>query len=242
MDRKPTDPQSGGSKKKYLTAQDMEEAHQRVRAEYDAQIGEKISNALSSATVSTTEPPRPVPEHMQHHSQFVPSQPIPIPGAVPKTRIPVRRDDGLLVMTGSRAPRTAEELEQLRKADAKDQALAERYRRLRQSERKYHATGQGYTMASSSSSNELKGKDPNVPQGVAALSPHPPRDNVRYGPVFVENEPEEPSQLHQFVTKPFAHQYVNTCATLAYQERLKSDAEELGLQDNSDKPRQEKKN
>lgn len=88
--------------------------------------------------------PKPqIPESQKHYSTFVPSQPIPIPGAVPKRRVPTLQEDGTLAMSGSTAPRTEKEIEEMEKEEARDQALAEKYERMKENMFKWHAENQG---------------------------------------------------------------------------------------------------
>ncbi|KAI1108215.1 hypothetical protein F5Y14DRAFT_457254 [Nemania sp. NC0429] len=98
------------------------------------------SSAASQAEEPEPKPkPRPqTPEFKKHWSAFVPSQPIPIPGAVPKRRVATMQEDGTLAVVGSTAPRTEKELEDMEKEEARDRALAEKYERMKADMMKWH--------------------------------------------------------------------------------------------------------
>ncbi|KAJ2991504.1 hypothetical protein NUW58_g2486 [Xylaria curta] len=115
----------------------MEDAHDKARARCE-EFASKAP-AEVDASEGETEVKRPLPEHKQHYSQFVPSRPRKIANAVPRARVPVQLDDGLIVMTGSRAPLTEKEIEELEMLQEKEIAQDKNFRRLQQSAMKHEA-------------------------------------------------------------------------------------------------------
>ncbi|KAI0455927.1 hypothetical protein F5B21DRAFT_502949 [Xylaria acuta] len=188
--------------------QAMDEAHDRARSQ--AQL---VAPGTPGSTDTEEEArPKPPPEYTQHYTQFIPHQPMPIPNAVPKERLPVQLEDGTIFMTGSCAPRTEKEIEEIEKADEKERDQNENFRRLQQSAMK-HSAFEDKNRATSSTQ---------TPAGSSA----------RTGSANDSDEEEEYPPYHRHVMKPFAHQYGHTTASLAYEEGLKVGAE---------KARQEKK-
>ncbi|KAI8948469.1 hypothetical protein F4801DRAFT_604432 [Xylaria longipes] len=187
--------------------QAMDEAHNIARS----QAQPAAPGTSGSTDTSEETKPKPPPEYTQHYTQFIPHQPMPIPNAVPKERLPVLRDDGVIFMTASRAPRNEKEIEEIEKINEKERDLDENFRRLKQSAMKHSAF-----------------EDKNR----ATSSTQPPTgDSARTGNASdSEEEPYPPYQRH--VIKPYAHQYGHTTASIAY---------EAGLKDGDEKARQEKK-
>ncbi|KAI0554519.1 hypothetical protein F4679DRAFT_579543 [Xylaria curta] len=187
--------------------QAMEEAHARARSQY-----QPAPSGTSSSTDTEETRPKPPPEYMQHYTQFIPHEPMPIPNAVPKERLPVMLDDGVLFMTGSCAPRSKKEIEEIEEMNRKERELDETFRRLKQSALKYSA---------------LEDKNRATSSTQASTS-----SATRTGSAGDSDEEEEYPPYHRHVMKPFAHQYGHTTASLAYEEGLRVGAE---------KARQEKK-
>ncbi|KAI1156383.1 hypothetical protein F4825DRAFT_475509 [Nemania diffusa] len=108
-----------------------------------SQGGVDLENTLSTsfqdlhtppATNETEEPDTaPAPDQSeQHYSEPVPSSPIDIPGAVPRFRPLSQLEDGLLFTSGSRAPITLKQIQELEEIDNSDRAMGEAFRRLKQ--------------------------------------------------------------------------------------------------------------
>ncbi|KAI0474449.1 hypothetical protein F4859DRAFT_522070 [Xylaria cf. heliscus] len=191
--------------------QRMNEAHDKARAE-----APPVAPGSPGSTVTSEEArPKPPPEYTQHYSQFIPHEPMPIPNAIPKQRLPVLRDDGVLYMTESCAPRTEKEIEQLESADEKARDLDEKFKRLKQSALKHNA---------------LKGKNRATTSTQASTSGS--AGTTKKSNDSDEDEDEEYPPYQKHVMKPFAHQYGHTTASLAY---------EAGLKDGAEKAKQEKK-
>ncbi|KAI1745116.1 hypothetical protein F4680DRAFT_443599 [Xylaria scruposa] len=182
--------------------QAMEEAHDRARAQY-----QPAPPGTSSSTTSEETRPKPPPEYMQHYTQFIPHEPMPIPNAIPKERLPVMLDDGVLIMTGSCAPRSKKEIEEIEEMDRKERDLDETFRRLKQSALKHDAL-QDKNPASSSTQTSTSSAARTGNSGDSD-----------------EEEEEEYPPYHQHVMKEYAHQYGHTTASLAYEEGLRVGAE-----------------
>ncbi|KAI0185755.1 hypothetical protein EV127DRAFT_484913 [Xylaria flabelliformis] len=193
--------------------QAMEEAHERARAQYQP------PPPGTASSTDTEEPrPKPPPEYMQHYTQFIPHEPMPIPNAVPKERLPVMRDDGVLFMTGSCAPRTEKEIEEMEKRDKKERELDETFRRLKQGALKHAALNPATSSTQTSTS-----------------------DAARTGNTTDSDEEEEYPPYHRHVMKEFAHQYGHTTASLAYEEGLKVGAEKARRAQEKEKEKEKKK-
>jgi len=115
-------------------------------------------------------------------TEFVPSKPIPIPGAKGAARLPVQFADGLLATTGSRAPIGRRDIELLEEIEVKDAAYQERYRRLKQKQMKWYAQqpaqGTGTAKARDERQDTL-GAEEKAKEEVA--KPTMPRKDVRVG-------------------------------------------------------------
>ncbi|KAI1756425.1 hypothetical protein F4782DRAFT_526980 [Xylaria castorea] len=181
--------------------QAMDEAHDRARSEAQPAAPGTSSSASTSEETQT----KPPPEYTQHYTQFIPHQPMPIPNAVPKERLPVMLDDGILFMTGSRAPLDVKEIEEIEKLNEKERDLDENFRRLKQSAMKHSA---------------LEDKNRATSSTQASTS-----DAARTSNASDSDEEEEYPPYQQHVMKPFAHQYGHTTASIAYEEGLKAGAE-----------------
>ncbi|TRX97162.1 hypothetical protein FHL15_001956 [Xylaria flabelliformis] len=198
--------------------QAMEEAHDRARSQY-----QPPPPGTSSSTDTEETRPKPPPEYMQHYTQFIPHEPMPIPNAVPKERLPVMLDDGVLFMTGSCAPRSMKEIEEMEERDKKERELDETFRRLKQGALKHDAL-EGKNRATSSTQTSTS-------------------DAARTGNASDsdEEEEEEYPPYHRHVMKPFAHQYGHTTASLAYEEGLKVGAEKARREQKKEKEKEKKK-
>ncbi|KAI0438122.1 hypothetical protein F4803DRAFT_555319 [Xylaria telfairii] len=189
----------------------MDEAHDRARSQAPP-VAPGTSDSASTSEEPKTKPP---PEYTQHYTQFIPHQPMPIPNAVPKERLPVLLDDGVLFMTGSHAPRNEKEIEELEEIREKERDLDEKFKRLKQSAMK-HSAFEDKKRATSSTQAPTAGSA---------------RTGIAKDPVEEEEYP--PYQRH--VMKPFAHQYGHTTASIAYEEGLKAGAEKARQEQKKEK-------
>ncbi|KAI1200319.1 hypothetical protein F5X97DRAFT_340916 [Nemania serpens] len=202
-------------------------------------------------------PKPPTPESKKHYSTFVPSQPIPIPGAVPKRRVATRQEDGALAVSGSTAPRTEKEIEEMEKEDARDQALAEKYERMKADMMKWHADKQcrfipghpanikHHSQSSSQSGNQSNNwarksfgrlrdilsagriKDM-VDKSDFTDEPVCLKGTDQFGEAAFFVEEDLIPKYQQTVMQPFANQYGHTTATVAYEEGLKTGRQQAG--------------
>ncbi|KAI1355078.1 hypothetical protein F5Y01DRAFT_310997 [Xylaria sp. FL0043] len=108
--------------------------------EYEAPVRPMTPSRRHSGSLSPFVPSparRPSPNCYAYHpeqyrSEHTVSQPMPIPNAIPKQRLPVIDRDGFIYKLGSKAPHTVEQIKQLKEIDEVDNDLAENYRRQKQ--------------------------------------------------------------------------------------------------------------
>ncbi|KAI1820188.1 hypothetical protein F4861DRAFT_545915 [Xylaria intraflava] len=94
-------------------------------------VTRKITTQVSEEAESS-EAPRHNPQY-----NFTRSVPMAIPNAVERIRLPVKMADGLLVMSGARAPVTMEEARELDKIERKEHAQNQELMRRKQGVRKW---------------------------------------------------------------------------------------------------------
>ncbi|TGJ79596.1 hypothetical protein E0Z10_g9162 [Xylaria hypoxylon] len=157
-------------------------------------------------------------QYQQHDSQSVAAQPIPIPNAVPKTRLLRVTQDGRIFESAAYAPLTTKEAEEIEKMDEKDRAMDERFRRMKQNVMKWEAE------------NGERGKPAKQHKSPMIERPHDGdssglEENVRVGNAVMMAKEDRIPKYQKHVMHPFAHQYSHTTATIAYEEGLKKGAE-----------------
>ncbi|KAI0434475.1 hypothetical protein F5Y09DRAFT_337696 [Xylaria sp. FL1042] len=74
-----------------------------------------------------------------YRSEHTVSQPMPIPNAIPKQRLPVIDRDGYIYKLESKAPHTEEQIRLLKESEEQDIILAEKFRRNKQAIYKWDA-------------------------------------------------------------------------------------------------------
>ncbi|KAF2972941.1 hypothetical protein GQX73_g609 [Xylaria multiplex] len=153
-------------------------------------------------------------------SQYEASQPIPIPNAVPKQRLPRIDKDGFIFKSGAFAPHPMNEVEDIKKLEEEEDALAERHRRAMQSMMKWDAE-QKRLGEPAKQPSALTGRVPSD----QSLSP---QQDSRVGNALMLAKGDEVPDYQKNVMKPFSHQYGHTAATIAYDEGLKTGAEGQG--------------
>lgn len=223
----------------------------------------KYQHIETAHAVNQTEEPKPkpkpkIPEYQKHYSTFVPSQPIPIPGAVPKRRVATRQEDGTLAVSGSTAPRTEKEIEDMEKEEARDQALAEKYERMKADLMKWHEEKQrrfipghpANSYRNSQSSNQSSSQSSNnwarksigrlrdilsngrfkdiMDKSVSTDDLVGPQGTVNFGETLLLDGEDEVPKYQQNVMLPFANQYGHITASVAYEEGLKAGHHEEG--------------
>ncbi|KAI3325961.1 hypothetical protein HD806DRAFT_552352 [Xylariaceae sp. AK1471] len=167
-------------------------------------------------------------QYDQQRYEPVTDKPVPIPDAVPKIRLPVQCNNGLLVMTESRAPVPFEQVNLLKKIDDEDRKVKEEYRRLKQGMMKWRATNspseqvkddkdvkrRSRVWARKSISmvkdilNPGRDKD-DMTELVPAGDPVGPQEDMRTGNAIM---------LGEHVNQPFAGQYPHTITAVADEE------------------------
>ncbi|KAI2640290.1 hypothetical protein GGS21DRAFT_488051 [Xylaria nigripes] len=192
----------------------------------------------------------------ERRRSLLPSLPMAIPNAIERIRLPTRLPDGLLVMTGARAPVTMEEAQQLEQADQREHERKAMFGRRKQSMMKFMSD---ITSGESSPEQKQAGKwarrSFEKVKGIMSVGrakedssksqpidlPIPPLEkDVRVGNALMLAEEENVPEFHQHVMKPFASQYPHTTAALAYEEGRKVSVYEQGYRAGLEKARLDK--
>ncbi|KAI0535400.1 hypothetical protein GGR58DRAFT_515380 [Xylaria digitata] len=153
-------------------------------------------------------------------SQYVAGQPIPIPNAIPKQRLPRIDRDGWIFKSGAFAPHPMDEVEQIKKLEEEEDALAERHRRAMQDMMKWDAE------------QKRRGQPARQPSAFIERIPSDesisPQQDARVGNALMLAKGDEVPNYQKIVMQPFSHQYGHTMATIAYDEGLKAGADGQG--------------
>ncbi len=163
------------------------------------------------------------PQRMRPRSELEGTQPMPIPNAIPKRRLPVMDRNGYIYMLGSKAPHTEEEIKKMEEADERDRVLAENYRRMKQgvfkwdAERKERARRDAKAKNAESTSRTKSAMIKRVPSDESVA----PREDIRVGNSVMVGVGDPVPDYQKSVMQPFSHQYGHTTAAIAYDQGFK---------------------
>ncbi|KAI1809226.1 hypothetical protein GGS20DRAFT_572890 [Poronia punctata] len=190
---------------------------------------EQVAEGSGSTSSSSSGSYKSAVEQHVVDDVFVPSQPIPIPNTAGAIRLPAGPEGGPFVISGSHAPTRMEDLEELARIQAIDEALADRYEQMKRVER---ARQESMAAAKAATNYEEGGRRPNSSssrQQEPATRKYPtvPRTDVAVGNAIMLAPEEDLPRFFGALIQPYSGQYPQSLAFKAYAEGIEKGTRDM---------------